>query len=310
MKVDRNTCRYLVLAAVVVMTMCLGATYAWSVFVPLLKQLTGLGQGAVQVPFSVFYVAFPATTIFAGMLFSRIGPRPCAVAGGILFGGGWLLAGFGGHHFVLTILGIGVLGGIGVGLAYIVPIACAVLWFPRHKGLVTGCAVAGFGGGAALISKVADHLMSMRGLTPFQTFQVLGLVFLLVVALAGLAMRLPPDAQVGRARLLNWTGVMGERTFWILYLAMFVSLTAGFAVNANLKQLYPGKAAQAGVTAVALFALANALGRILWGLIFDRIRSLTAIRVNMILQALILLGAGLLLRSPSGLQVLRGAGGT
>jgi OFA family oxalate/formate antiporter-like MFS transporter len=109
--------RWIILAASVVMQMCLGATYSWSVYVQPLKKITGLLQGPVQLPFTVFYFAFPATMIFAGMWLPRLGPRRCAVTGGILFGSGWLVAGFGGLHFGLTIVGIGLLAGIGVGLA-------------------------------------------------------------------------------------------------------------------------------------------------------------------------------------------------
>ncbi|MFZ1983036.1 MAG: MFS transporter, partial [Desulfatitalea sp.] len=168
--------RYLILAASVLMQMCLGATYSWSVYVQPLKGITGLPQGPVQLPFTVFYFAFPLTMIFAGQWLPRLGPRRCAVTGGILFGCGWWVAGWGGLHFGLTILGIGLLAGMGVGMAYIVPIATCIRWFPDHKGLVTGVAVAGFGGGAALVSHIGAWRMHSHGATPFETFQMLGLI--------------------------------------------------------------------------------------------------------------------------------------
>ncbi|MGD8369109.1 MAG: hypothetical protein PVG78_15835 [Desulfobacterales bacterium] len=118
--------RYLILGAVVVMQMCLGATYSWSVYVEPLRALTGLKQGPVQAPFSVFYFAFPATMILSGTVLARTGPRVCAVGGGILFGSGWLLASLGRHHFLLTTAGIGLVAGMGVGFAYIVPIATCI----------------------------------------------------------------------------------------------------------------------------------------------------------------------------------------
>src|ERR1039458_4581912 len=105
------------------MQMCLGATYSWSVYVKPLKQLTGLSQGLIQLPFSVFYFVFPATILASGsFLIPRFGPRRCAVAGGLVFGGGWLAASLGASHFAFTVTGIGVLGGLGAGLAYLVPI--------------------------------------------------------------------------------------------------------------------------------------------------------------------------------------------
>ncbi|HBG18856.1 MAG TPA: hypothetical protein DDY32_06145, partial [Desulfobulbaceae bacterium] len=146
-QMEGNTLRYIILPAAVLMQMCLGATYSWSVYVQPLKALAGLQQGSAQIPFTVFYFVFPLTVMFAGMLLPRLGPRVCAVTGGLCFGGGWLLASLGVHSFVFTILGIGLLAGIGAGMAYIVPIAVCIRWFPRAKGLVTGVAVAGFGGG-------------------------------------------------------------------------------------------------------------------------------------------------------------------
>lgn len=293
--------RYSILAAAVVMQLCLGATYAWAVFVAPLKGLTGLGQGPVQAPFTVFYVAFPAMTVAAGALLARLGPRRMAVLGGLLFGGGWALAGLGEGRFPLTILGVGLLGGVGVGFAYLVPIATCILWFPRNKGLVTGIAVAGFGGGAALVARLAGLLMDRYGMGPFEALHWLGLGFLVLVPLAGSLMRRPdPVAGAGRqAEPLR--RVLAQPRFHLLYLAMFAGLTAGLAVNANLKELVPRIDARAGVAAVGWFAVANAAGRIAWGWLFDRISSRAAITMNLLLQAALMFGAPWLLGARAGL---------
>jgi OFA family oxalate/formate antiporter-like MFS transporter len=294
--------RIRILLAAVVMQMCLGATYSWAVYVQPLRALTGLLQGTVQLPFTVFYFVFPATMMGAGTLLPIMGPRRCALAGGLLFGGGWLLAGLGEGHFGLTVAGIGVLGGLGVGLAYIVPIATCIQWFPQRKGLVTGIAVAGFGGGAALVSKGAGLLMHGAGLSPFATFHVLGVVYALLVTLAGAQMRFPPGAapRPSGGRALAAAAIVGEGRFWVLYLAMIGGLAAGFSVNANLRELFPGDSA-AGVNAVAVFAAANALGRVAWGALFDRWRVAPALQCNLAAQALLLACAPLVLTSAAGL---------
>ncbi|HOW71544.1 MAG TPA: MFS transporter [Phycisphaerae bacterium] len=299
--------RYLILAAAVVMQLCLGATYAWSIFVDALRAGTGMSQAAAQVPFTVFYMIFPATLIVSGMLLGRLGPRRCAIVGGLVFGGGWVFAGLGGVHSAFTVLGIGVLGGLGVGLAYIVPIATGMLWFPRNKGLVTGVAVAGFGGGAAIVSQTAEHFMS-AGLSPFQAFVGFGLAFAALIVLAGSCMRNPPGHVACRTRLSAAGEFLRDRHFIMLYVAMFVGLAAGFIVSGNLKQMGAGSATATAALAVALFAVANAAGRVTWGTLFDRVGP-TAIRINLATQAAVFLAAPWWLNSAAGLGFLAlGAG--
>jgi MFS transporter, OFA family, oxalate/formate antiporter len=301
--------RYLILLSAFLMQMCLGATYSWSVYVHPLKTLTGLSQGPVQLPFSLFYFAFPATMIFTGSLLPRMGPRRCALIGGLLFGSGWLLAGLGGLHFGFTIVGIGLLAGIGVGFAYIVPIATCIRWFPDNKGLVTGIAVAGFGGGAALVSQIGGWLMNHYRMTPFETFTIFGLGFFIVVTAAGWTMRNPPGhAQVHRPQLVA-RKVVTSAPFILLYLAMFTGLAAGFTVNANLKELFPGGSTATGVAAVSLFALTNALGRVTWGALFDRLAAVRMLQANLLFQAGLLLAAPLILTGTTGLLIFAALAG-
>ena len=248
------------------MQMCLGATYSWSVYVLPIKALTGLLQGPAQIPFTVFYFIFPLTMMASGTFLPKIGPRISAMVGGLLFGGGWILASLGVHNFIFTILGIGVLSGIGAGMAYIVPIAVCIRWFPKSKGLVTGVAVAGFGGGAALVSQVGGWLMESMGHDPFQTFLIFGVCFMATVVLAGSTMCFPKDFHLNKTTPIKISELFTHPSFKLLYLAMFFGLSAGFAVNANLKELFQGgeNAVKVGITGVSLFALANAAGRIIW----------------------------------------------
>lgn len=295
--------RYAILFSAVMMQMCLGATYSWSVYVQPLKSLTGLQQGPVQVPFTTFYFIFPLTMMLAGTILPRIGPRLSAVTGGVLFGGGWLLASFGEQTFLYTTLGIGVLSGIGAGMAYIVPIAVSIRWFPKSKGLVTGIAVAGFGGGAALVSQIGGYLMESLGHTPFDIFFIFGLIFMGVVMTAGAMMHYPEDEQKSGCtkQSVSFITIIKHPIFQILYGAMFIGLAAGFAVNANLKELFEGEnMVQLGITGVSLFALANACGRIGWGMFFDRVKAATAIKSNLLLQSCVLATAPTLLSSASG----------
>jgi OFA family oxalate/formate antiporter-like MFS transporter len=300
-KEDVSLKKYGILIAAVVMQICLGATYSWSVYVQPLREITDHMQGTLQLPFMMFYFIGPATMVFSGALLPKLGPRFCAMWGGVFFGTGWLLAGLGDQNFVYTILGIGVLGGLGMGFAYIVPVATCIQWFPAHKGLVTGIAVAGFGGGAALVSQAADLLMGRLAMSPFQTFSLMGIAFLLLVCGAGFWMENPPGPAIRNSGRSTGKNVLFAPAFRILYASMFTALAAGFCVNANLRELFTGGNLQAGVNAVALFALANAAGRICWGLIFDRVKSAQAIQANLALQAIVLFLAPMILRSDSGL---------
>lgn len=298
--------RYLILLAAVLMQACLGATYSWSVFVRALRETSGMSQAATQVPFSVFYLVFPMTVLIGGMLLARLGPRACCMCSGFLFGAGWVMAGFGKWHFAYTIVGIGVLGGMGVGIGYLAPIATCIRWFPAQKGLVTGISVAGFGGGAAAISRLAGYLLLERGLSPFQTFQLLGVPFCVLVTLAALFIRNPPALANAKpaAPRLGFRGMIGDSGFILLYGAMFCGLAAGFSINGNLKDLSPVASEKAGILAVTLFALTNALGRIVWGWIHDRTTPVASITTNLVLQALLLSAAPQLLKSENGLYCL------
>ncbi len=295
--------KYLILLSAVLMQMCLGATYSWSIYVQPLRDLTGLLQGPVQTPFTVFYFTFPLSMLVAGSFLPKIGTRRSAMIGGILFGSGWLVAGLGSIHFIFTVLGIGLLSGIGAGMAYIVPIAVCIRWFPKNKGMVTGIAVAGFGGGAALVSQVGGWCMSDLGFSPYQIFFLFGIIFMVTVFLAGSTMSVPAAQKDGpRPGRIKLKEILGHPSFRILYLAMFAGLAAGFAINANLKELYggTGDAVKIGITAVSLFALANATGRVIWGSIFDRVLSSTAIQLNLFFQAGVLFCAPFLLDSVIG----------
>jgi OFA family oxalate/formate antiporter-like MFS transporter len=178
-----------------------------------------------------------------------------------------MVASLGAHSFWFTMAGVGILGGIGVGFAYVIPISIGMQWFPRHKGLVTGIIVAGFGGGAALVAQVATRLMVDAGFTPYQVLRLLGAVFAFVVASAGLLMRYPgefegknaaascrsPEESRRSPEKLNGRDVIRDPAFRLLYLAMFAGLAAGFAINANLRQLCQAITAETGAIAVAVY---------------------------------------------------------
>jgi OFA family oxalate/formate antiporter-like MFS transporter len=300
--------RIMVILSALLMQLCLGATYSWSVYVQHIKNILGISQAQAQVPFSVFYFVFPLTMIFSGTLVDKFGPRIAAISGGILFGSGWLLSSLGGSNFTYTVLGNGIIAGVGAGIAYIVPIATCIKWFPNNKGLVTGVAVAGFGGGAALVSTVAGYLLKLN-FTPFTLFGYFGITFIALIVFSGFFMRNPPGFTKAASVKLGFKEVLTDKRFILLYFAMFTGLAAGFAINANIKELYKSATLMTGVSAVSFFAIANAIGRVAWGGIFDRFNSRTIIQLNLLSQAALLFASPFVVTSPFGLQLFAAIAG-
>lgn len=300
--------RIMVILSALLMQLCLGATYSWSVYVQHIKTIADISQAQAQVPFSVFYFIFPLTMIFSGTLVDRFGPRVASISGGLLFGSGWLISSLGIENFTYTILGNGIIAGVGAGIAYIVPISTCMKWFPNNKGLVTGVAVSGFGGGAALVSSVAGYLLKLD-FTPFALFGYFGLVFMFLIVFSGFFMQNPPDFSKVEILKLDIRKTLTDKRFIILYFAMFSGLAAGFAISANIKEFYASATLMTGVRAVSFFALSNALGRIVWGSIFDRFDSHIIIQLNLLSQALLLFLSPLIVTSSAGLQIFAAVAG-
>jgi MFS transporter, OFA family, oxalate/formate antiporter len=297
--------RWSVVVGAVLIQFCLGAIYAWSVFTPALTN-AGWSNLQTQLVFAIGLVTFALVMVWAGRALKTIGPRKLAVYSGLVLGAGYTLAGlFGGTNFYVVAVCIGLIGGAGIGLGYVVPIAVGMRWFPDKKGLITGLAVAGFGFGAMLWVKLADswgRLLETFGLSA--TFVIYGLIFATLVLLGSIWMVfpregwLPPgytppqpkpeengeDDIMGEpaapARDLRSGEMLSTVQFYLIFLAFAVSAGAGL-MSIGLMKLYPMEALQAagmplteakvvaGTAMAVFFSLANGIGRIAWGSISD-----------------------------------------
>lgn len=287
--------RWVIFGAVLIQ-LCLGAIYAWSVFTAPLKE-SGWSVAQTQYVFTAGLVSFALVMIVAGRVMPRFGPRRLVVAGGVVLGAGYLFAGLlGGTQFWPVFLGVGVIGGTGIGLAYVVPIAVGMRWFPDKKGFITGLAVAGFGFGAMLWVKLAGawgHLIEQMGLGA--TFMVYGLVFLAAVVVGGIWMIFPPEDwrpdgyvppqgsdQEGADGAFTSGEMLRTSQYYLILLTFAISASAGL-MTIGLMKLFPIQAltgagmdpaaasAIAGTAMAVCFSLANGLGRIAWGTLSDRI---------------------------------------
>ena len=170
--------RWWVVFGAVLMQLSLGAIYAWSVFTPSLIE-AGWSRVETQVVFGTGLAAFALVMVVAGRLLVRFGPQKLAFACGSVLGLGYIIAGLlGATNFWVLLIGVGLIGGAGIGLGYVVPIAVGMRWFPDRKGMITGLAVAGFGFGAMGWVKLAGSwggLIDSLGLAT--TFTLYGLAY-------------------------------------------------------------------------------------------------------------------------------------
>ncbi|HKY70165.1 MAG TPA: MFS transporter, partial [Gammaproteobacteria bacterium] len=150
--------RWWVVMGGILIQLCLGAIYAWSAFTTQLTSAPFLfTRTQTEVIFSAGLVTFAIVmALFSGKWEKKVGPRKVSMAGGILLGLGYVLAGIVGTHFWGILVGVGLVGGAGIGLAYVCPISVLVKWFPDKKGMITGLAVAGFGFGALIWIKLTQ----------------------------------------------------------------------------------------------------------------------------------------------------------
>jgi len=294
---EKTPNRWLIAGMGTLLQLCLGSVYAWSWFQKPLTEGYGWTNAQVAWTFS-FAIGFLGLAAAAGgVALPRFGPRTLAVAGSLLFGAGHLLAALALHLHSLPLLwlGYGVVGGIGLGLGYVTPVATAAKWFPDKKGLVTGMVVMGFGFGALLMSKcIAPLLMAaFDGRLPL-VFAGSGAIVGGAGLVAALFMRNPPAVEASAAAA-GGNAPAQEPTDWrrfaLMWLVFFCNIAAGIAIIGFQSPLFqdlwrqkdsalvPAALAAAGATLIGVSSLFNGLGRLLWGAVSDRLGQLGVFRL-------------------------------
>jgi OFA family oxalate/formate antiporter-like MFS transporter len=275
--------RWIIALAGVFMQIALGAVYAWSVFrVPLARQF-GWSISEVTLTFTISIFMLGISAFFGGLWLNRSGPRIVAMVGGALYGLGVFLASFSANRLWWLYLSFGLIGGVGLGLSYIVPVAVLVKWFPDRRGLITGIAVGGFGAGALITAPVATSLIQSIGV--LSTFAYLGIAYLAVTVIASLFMRNPMDGwrpegwQQTSAENKQRTGedyTLGEALktwqWYALWLLLFLNTFAGISIisqEAPIFQELVGVTAVIAASMVGLASIGNAFGRVFWAWVSD-----------------------------------------
>lgn len=330
--------RWLIVVGALIIQVSLGAVYIWSVFqTPLKSVFSEWTENQVTYPAQIVLAAFALAVILGGRIQDKLGPRKVGTVGGIILGVGLILARFTGSlegtaALAWLIFTFSVLGGIGIGMAYVCPIATCVKWFPDKRGLITGLAVAGFGAGAFFFAPLARalvsggyyqlfgvHLFPLPQVGVFNTFMVLGIIFLVAVVLGAQLLKNPPAGYVpagwtppkpaaGAAAKVDFTPTEMLKTpmFWILWITYFAGCAAGlqvimkaspiwqsFSMNA-LTSPVPSEAfvaiTSAGAMAVAILAIFNAIGRILWGKVSDSLGRKSTLIIMFVICGAVMLG--------------------
>ena len=280
-----TTNRWGLAAAGFLMQMALGAVYAWSVFrTPLAKQFHW-SISDVTLTFTICVFVLGVSAFFGGLWLNKKGPRVVALTGGFLYGLGVFLASFSADKLWWLYLSYGLIGGIGLGFGYIVPVAVLVKWFPDKRGLITGIAVGGFGAGALVTAPVATRLIQSVGV--LQTFAYLGVAYLIVTMATGALMKNPPDgwkpegwtpsvlqSKQRAAKDYSLGGALRTWQWWALWLLLFLNTSAGISLISQESPMFQEIAKVSAIVAagmVGVVSIGNAVGRIFWAWTSDAI---------------------------------------
>jgi OFA family oxalate/formate antiporter-like MFS transporter len=291
--------RWSIAVAAILIQLCLGTVYAWSVFKNDLVANHGWDELQTSATFMICIGVIGLAAAFGGILVDRKGPRLVATIGGLLFGLGTIIGGIGVEmeNIPILYLGYGLLGGIGNGFAYVTPIATLIRWFPDKRGLLTGLAVMGFGAGSFFMGRIAPANIAAWGVPT--TLYVWGAVFLVLVVGSAMLFENPPRCKLPVKANSQADATADDDSFtfeeaihtpqwWLEWTMLFLNVTAGIGLISQLspmgKELFRPLADiglspeqlviaidAAGGLVVAIASIFNGLGRLFWAWISDAI---------------------------------------
>jgi len=302
MEAEKGRWAFVVIGMII--NLCLGSIYSWSVFkAPLKAFLESSGPevsaSALQLPFMIFLGFFAVAMVLTGKYIEKYGPRKIVIVGGILTGLGWLLASMASSINILT-LTYGIVGGIGVGIAYGVPVAMSGRWFPDKRGLAVGLTVLGFGFSAFFTANIANSLIASSGV--MQTFRIFGIAFIIIMVILATPLVFPPAGW----KPAGWTPpapkpgaavkcelkreeMLKSNAFYGLWLCYFIGCIAGLmaiSISADVAGIVGKEAVGAmllGFSPVGFFAIFNGGGRPVFGTLTDKLTPKNAAILSFVL---------------------------
>lgn len=283
----RSERRWQIPLGAVLVHVCIGSVYAWSTFNRPIRQLFPDLPNWFAPPYTTYTTALVLlglSAAFGGPWVEKRGPRVAATAAALFFGIGLLIGGLGlaMEQPALVFAGMGLIGGIGCGLGYIAPVSTLVKWFPDRRGMATGMAIMGFGGGAFLAGYLNVFFMERFGVA--RTIMALGATYLAIMLCGARLLRRPPadwmaDAgkAAGRADVLAGRGLsrnqaIRTRQFYLLWGILFINVTAGIGILAQASPMMQdlfGKTPLEAAAIVSIISLFNCGGRFFWASMSD-----------------------------------------
>lgn len=273
--------RWLLLPLGMMVLLCLGSVYSWSIFRRPLEVELGISATESLLPYTLALVFYAAVMPIAGFFIPRVGTRLMTALGGMVVGLGYILSSFA-TQIGMIVFTYGVIAGTGVGMAYGVPMVVAARWFPDKKGLAVGLTIIGFGLSPLIMAPLNNYLIGLYGVQP--TLRLLGMAFAVIILAIAIALKLPPPnwhpqhyaAATARTRDTTYPpSMLKSRSFYGLWICYAIGTLIGLSaigisspVGEEIIQIDSGLAA----SSVALFALFNGLSRPLFGWLSDRFK--------------------------------------
>lgn len=295
----------------ILLHLCFGTVYAWSFFQVLLVDFVGWSYADTSLSFGITIFTLGISAAWAGIMLPKIGPRKLALAGSTLFSLGYVIAAWALHseNLFLFWFGYGFIGGTGLGFGYVVPVATIANWFPGSKGLSTGLVVMGFGLGAMFLSVIlAPILLTVTKQDLTSTFLYLGVFFACVLIPSSFFVTNPKSTTAAAAQHVASIEeqqdqyvrrCLQSREFIVMWLIFFFNIAAGISVisfqspllqdvwQLNDANIDPERLAKYGAYLIAASSVCNGVGRLLWGLLSDRLGRVMVFRILLASQTVV-----------------------
>lgn len=279
------------LIAAVIIMMCLGSIYSWSIYVPYFMTNYGYSNVQTQLIFGSFIGIFSLSMVLGRRLLYKYGPKLTGTSAALVYASGYFLAYFSYADFYLIFIGISVLSGIATGFGYLISISIPVEWFPQKKGFVMGLVSAGFGGGAILESLISQTLFN-NGFDLLTIFLIVGITKGFLIFIASFFIKRPVNSR--QEALISFNKLIKDRRFLRLFIGMYSGTFAGLLIIGNLKHIgmqYPIDL-DVLVLGITVFSVANFSGRLFWGWLNDLVAGRILIPVTLVLVGMASLGIG------------------